>query len=406
MTFVLGAIPIRKNSRQILCILGVLFAIEAALYYLFDLEFLLNTYPLHTHLILILYLYFYYKIHFFNATMYVILAYMSCQIPAWLSKFSVYVFSGSALAELIGYFIIVVVTAVVIMSTVGDSVEGLLGRNPKTNIAFGLIPVTYYIFDYATSFWTDLLYSGNYHITQFMPSVLCVGYLVFTVAYRKEQKQRQQVYEEKILIERNMDMLETEIENIREIEKMSRIYRHDMRHHLQLLLNLIQKNKLQQAENYILENIQAVTEITPERYCDIDVLNMLLAHYGKIAEREHITYHFDVKLSEMLQMSNMEICAMVSNALENACHANACIPEEKRELELVFKEHNGMLIFSVDNACEEQLEMDEIDPATDWYKEHGFGTKSIEAIAKKYNGSVKFSAKNGTFRTMVVIQNS
>lgn len=217
-------------------------------------------------------------------------------------------------------------------------------------------------------------------------------------------------YEEKLLIENNIEMIEAELDNIREIENMSRIYRHDLRHHFTLLLALIQENKLSQAESYICENIQAVAENTPEHYCDIDVLNLLLTHYGRIFRDLQIDYRFDIDVPKTLYISNMEICALVSNALENAFAASQKLPAKKRRLELIFKEHNGMLVFSVDNACEENTNVgvpdasDERTSAINSSNEHGFGTKSIKAIVRKYNGSAEFSVRNGMFRTMVIIQ--
>lgn len=67
-----------------------------------------------------------YKIRVFNAIMYTMLAYMSCQIPAWLSKSIAYFFDENILVEVIAYFILVIITAVIIMFTVEDSAKMLL----------------------------------------------------------------------------------------------------------------------------------------------------------------------------------------------------------------------------------------------------------------------------------------
>lgn len=406
MTFAFGNISIKKNIKKIVTIYGIMFVIEVILLYLLGLKGLLTTYPLHTHLLLILFLHFLYKIELYNALIYVMMAYMCCQIPAWISKFTVYFSNGNVVTEILLYLLGVIITSHIIIVTVGDSIKQLLGHSWKSDIAFGILPITYYFFDYATTMWTELLYSGNYHAVQFIPFVLCIGYPAFAVTYRQEQRRRREAYEDKVLIEKNMELIENEIENFYEIERMTRIYRHDMRHHLTLILSFIQDNKLKQAEDYIHENIQVVTESVPERYCNIDVLNMLLSHYGKVASEKHIKYSFKVNLPETLPISNMEICALVSNALENACQGCLKVPEEKRDIELVFKSHNDMIIFLVDNSCQQDLKMEEIDSGNDWHKEHGLGTKSIEAIAKKFNGSVSFSAQNGLFSTMVVIKNS
>lgn len=404
MTFCFGSIPLKSNRINIFKTIVVLLVVESILYANFGLGVVLKTYPIHTHLLLVLYLMYNFKMHFYDSLMYVLLSYMSCQIPAWFSKFSQYIFPKNQIAEVVIYLIFAIITAMIMIMFVGDSAKGLLKGSPVTKAVFGLIPITYYLFDYSTTFWTELLYSGNYHITQFMPLVLCIGYPVFIIGYHKEQQRSQQALQDKLVIEGNLNMIEDEIRGIQEIEMMSRIYRHDMRHHLQLLRSLIKENKLEQAQDYITENINAVAEVTPVRYCEIDILNLLLAHYANIAGKNQIPYHFDVKISEELPMSNMEICALVSNTLDNACQANMKVIKEDRKLELVFKEHNGMLIFSVDNAFNEAVENIILDHEEPWNKEHGFGTKSIEAIVKKYNGDVSFSFKDNIFSTMVIMK--
>jgi len=405
MTFVFANINIRKNIKQIFSLFGLLLVIQIIVYMIHGLETVLATYPIHTHLMLSLMLIIIYKNRIYNSIMYVLLAYMSCQIPAWLSKVVALFFTGNQIIEIMSYLLSVVITAVVIMHTDEDSARGLLGDSLLSDLAIGFVPITYYIFDYVTTIWTDLLYSGSYHATQFMPFILCLGYLIFMVTYNRQQKIRRQAIEEKMLLENNMTMVEGEMEGMRELERMARIYRHDMRHQLQMILDFIQAKKYDEAENYILENIKAVKDITPKRYTDIDTVNLLLGRYEKIATQERIACNFDVNISETLPMSNTEICAMVSNVLENACNANMNLAIENRSIDLVFKCHNDMIIFSEDNTCDENLVIDGIDNYIDLSKEHGFGMKSVEAIVNKYNGSISVSASGGHFHIMILIQN-
>lgn len=405
MTFVFADIRIRKNYWQIFAAFSFLLVVEVLIYLLGGIDCLLETYPFHTHLLLVLFLIIFYKIRWFNALMYMMLAYMSCQIPAWLSKLIASFFLRNAIVELVVYLILVIITAGIIVRTVKDSARELLSENLFSDLAFGLIPITYYIFDYVTTIWTEILYTGNYYVTQFMPFVLCLGYIIFLIVYQRQQKIRKQTYEEKVLLESNMALIESEMESIKELERMARIYRHDMRHHLQLILDLIHSERYDQAESYILENVEAIVDITPKRYTDIETLNLLLGRYEKIAEEENISCHFDVNVPEKLPLSNMEICAMVSNVLENACQANMNLSIENRSIELMFKCHNDMLLFSEENTCDEGIVMDKIHSYPDWNKEHGFGTKSIEAIVKKYNGSITVLASGGRYHIIVLIPN-
>ncbi|MDD6572249.1 MAG: hypothetical protein PUF12_07710, partial [Thermoflexaceae bacterium] len=93
-----------------------------------------------------------------------------------------------------------------------------------SDMAFGIIPITYYCFDYITTVWTDLLYTGNYHVTQFMPFVICFAYIIFIIVLRNEQNQRIEAFKERSLVENQIAIVENEIEGLHELEQMSRIY--------------------------------------------------------------------------------------------------------------------------------------------------------------------------------------
>ncbi|MDD6571852.1 MAG: hypothetical protein PUF12_05600, partial [Thermoflexaceae bacterium] len=62
-----------------------------------------------------------------------------------------------------------------------------------------------------------------------------------------------------------------------------RIYRHDMRHHFNLILGFIQEDKISEVVTYINENIEGIEKITPQKFCDMEVLNLLLSHFTTIA---------------------------------------------------------------------------------------------------------------------------
>lgn len=402
VTAIFADIYEKKNSKKLFGVLFILLAIQAVIICMTGLDFTLKLYPVHTHLILILSLILLFKIRPYDAVIYVLLAYMCCQIPAWISKLITYILPGNVLAECILYLIVVVTTFYNIYKYIGDSVKKMLGESMASDIAFGIIPITYYFFDYITTVWTDLLYTGNYHVTQFMPFVVCFAYIIFIIVLRNEQNQRIEAFKERSLVENQIVIVENEIEGLHELEQMSRIYRHDMRHHFSLILGFIQENKISEAVTYINENIEGIEKITPQRFCDMEVLNLLLSHFATIANEEQIKYRFDVRLPNTIPLSKMEICAMVSNALENAFNEVQDLTGQ-RTVDMVFCAHNDMLIFSVDNSCDKSFVFDGAIPQSVEDNDHGYGTRSIAAIAKKHNGMASFSARDGVFKMMVTM---
>ncbi len=74
------------------------------------------------------------------------------------------------------------------------SLHVILTKSTKTLLIFGMLPAMCYLFDYITTVYTQLLYSGSEVVFEFLPFMLCVAYLFFCVIYFHE-------YEEKCIAE-------------------------------------------------------------------------------------------------------------------------------------------------------------------------------------------------------------
>ena len=55
--------------------------------------------------------------------------------------------------------------------------------SPTALLLFGSLPCSYYIFDYATTIYSDALYSGIQALNEFLPTVLVVFYVLFLPAF-------------------------------------------------------------------------------------------------------------------------------------------------------------------------------------------------------------------------------
>mgnify|MGYP001323223248 FL=1 len=104
-------------------------------------------------------------------------------------------------------------------------------------------------------------------------------------------------------------------------------------------------------------------------------------------------------MPQNLSISETELCALLSNGLENAIEAAAQVEDEKlRKVRISCQTHKGNLLISIENIFTGQLTMENGLPQSN-REGHGFGVKSIAMIADKYNGYFSFEA-NGEICTL------
>lgn len=397
-----GLLRTKKDIFKVGEIFIVLEIIQLIIGMMIGFESTIAFYPLHTHLVLICILVYKFRIKFLNALSYTLIAYMCCQIPAWVSSLFSINHGKLAYAEYPCYVFMVVLTLYFIMKYAAWPIYELIQSSTKMTLIFIIVPLTYYLFDYITSVWTRLLYSGNYLVVQFMPLVISVSYLIFAVAYRNEQSKRIGAVFERTILANELKAAENEIENMKAFDQITKIYRHDLRHHFSFLLNLAEQGELTQIVNYIKENIDNINAVTPRKYCDNEILNLILSNFAKTADEMGVDYDFSIDFPKNQPLSNTEICVLFSNIMENAMNAMKKIPQEQRIFCIKIKEYNNNLIITADNTYNGETVIIENVPFTN-QNDHGYGTKCIMSIAKKYNGFSDFKSTGKMFQLMVVI---
>lgn len=398
-----GVLNTKKDIIRIVFPSLMIGGIQILFVSLFGIEFTTYTYPFHTHLVLVLLMILRYHCKPLNAVIATFMAYMCCQIPAWVSKVGALAAGNAGLIiEVILYFIAAIGTIDVIRQFWMKEIRELMEGDRTMRALLVLIPGIYYGFDYMTTKWSGLLYSGNYLVVQFMPLVSCVIFFVFVSAYGIEQRKKMEEHENAILIQQQLSIAENEFDVLREKQEMARVYRHDMRHHLAYISYLADKGQLDEIKSYIEENVANIDRITPKTFCDIDILNLLLSHFAELADYDKVIYKFEIDLPRKLPLLNTELCAIVSNSLENAINALELEPEEKRRLDMKLCVYNEMLVFSVDNSCSRGAAFEDGLPTTG-RSDHGFGTKSIKTIAEDHGGFASFDLVDDVFRVLVNI---
>lgn len=262
-------------------------------------------YPLVTHVPLVLILILFMKKSVGVAIVSTCTAYLCCQPPRW-GRIAVEALTQSTLAAELVYILLMPVMYYLLRRFFVAAAYNTMTSSTAALLLFGSLPVTYYIFDYATTIYSDALYSGIQALNEFLPTVLITFYVLFLPAF-----------------------------------------------HLQ-------------------------------------------------SQRQGAVLTVDASLPNDVAISDTELCSLLSNGLENALHAVADLPADRKQISLYCGVRQNKLLIEMRNPCAGPIAMRDGLPVSD-REGHGYGCRSIQAIAQRNGGLCVFSARQGQFLLQIML---
>lgn len=162
------------------------------------------------------------------------------------------------------------------------------------------------------------------------------------------------------------------------------------------------------AEELIADARQLV--LPPERFCDHSAADALLASKVGECARLGIDLRAEVVLPRTIGVDDVELCALMSNAIDNAMRACAGLPERQRWVRVASWVRAGMLVIDVTNPYDEAspnqggVRQDDATSGALYVPEHGWGLDIMRSISARHHGKVDCSQQDGVWRTQVTLQ--
>lgn len=344
--FFLGIKPIRKNILTMFLLFsgqGLLYVIDLALFG----ETLANmSYPLIVHFPLVLFLSVHYKYPLISSAVSVFSAYLCCQISNWTGLFALAI-TGLQWCYYSVRILTTTLTFVLLYRYVFRSTKTIFTKNARELSIIGFLPFVYYVFDYASTKFSTLLYSGNKAVVEFMGFAFCIAYLVFLIIYFQEYENKQEITQYSNLREMQLQSMQNEIEQVKISSQRLAILRHDMRHHLSIILTQLQNGNPDKAQEYI---------------------------------------H----------------CTILSNALENSMHALEQLESHSKWARLTLSQKKNHILFQLENPVEKiPAFVDGVPVST--RNGHGIGVRSIIYYVEQLHGQCHFSIVDHCFVLRIII---
>ena len=178
---------------------------------------------------------------------------------------------------------------------------------------------------------------------------------------------------------------------------------HDLKHQIAVLRSEEDPKKREEFLNRMEEEIR---QYEAQNKTGNKVLYTVLTTKSLYCTKHGITFTCVADGTLLDFMDVMDICSIFGNALDNAIECELKIPDkEKRLIHVTVSKQKMFLILRFENYCEETLQYQEGALVTTKKEKefHGYGLKSIQYTANKYEGAVSMNVEDNWFELKVLI---
>ena len=199
------------------------------------------------------------------------------------------------------------------------------------------------------------------------------------------------------------DLITRHCDEVQNIYKTMRGWRHDYHNHIQTLLAL--SGDEEKTRGYLLKLNEDLTQVDTVLKTGNVMVDAILNSKLSLIHSKGIAVHAKAVVPPELTVSEIDLCVMIGNLLDNAMEACLRQPEgEERFIRIFLGILKNQLYLSVSNSVGGKLRKSGKYYISSKNSEtHGFGLTRVDRIADKYNGYVNRQNEDGVFATEILL---
>ncbi len=189
--------------------------------------------------------------------------------------------------------------------------------------------------------------------------------------------------------------LQTRVEDARKL-------RHDLKHHMTAILNMVEHNDREGCRDYCLSLMDSVEVREQIPYTGNTAADGVLYHYSQRCAREQVT----LELRGVIHspgIADMDLCVLLGNALDNAL-AGCMTVKEDRFIQVVSQSEEQLLSIMIRNNFDGKIETDgSAILSRKRIASQGVGLQSMEAICHRHGGEMTVHYDEETFTVIFLL---
>lgn len=242
-----------------------------------------------------------------------------------------------------------------------------------------------------------------YYIIMFIYVVMiaCLDLTYYSLYYIVQSRHKLLEAEiEKTLAKAESQAIEIDARNRDELTKL----RHDMKNQLGYMNQLLQEGKTKEAQEYLNQLYDANQESLNSFSCPNAVISSVVNFELSKAKLKNIKIKAKAAVTPRVPIEDTDMVSLVTNILDNAIEAVEVRNNPEDEISFTVATYQDYVRVSCRNPIDESRTANaQTLRTTKKEKSHGYGTRIIKNIAKKYDGHASFDVENGFFVSDVVL---
>lgn len=200
------------------------------------------------------------------------------------------------------------------------------------------------------------------------------------------------------------ELIETHYQEVENMYRQVRGWRHDYRNHIQMMKVLAANGDLEGLKAYLDEldtDLNTVDTVVKTGNAMADaILNSKIS----LAKSRGIPVQVDAHIPVKLKMSELDLCCILGNLFDNAIDASLALPEDQRLIRVYMDMKGSQLYISFTNfTASKKMEKVCKRFRTTKGEGHGFGLVRIDSIIERLDGYLSRNSEDGAFTTEILI---
>lgn len=229
--------------------------------------------------------------------------------------------------------------------------------------------------------------------------------LMFAILFYRANRQHEMEMEIATLKQEQGEIVERDYQALRRTYADNAKLYHDLHNHIEAIYQCLTQGDIKEAVRYCEDLRTPVREISQTVWTGDKAIDYLISSKMALAEQKQIKTKVNIEYPHNTNIRSVDLTTILGNLLDNALEAAQTAPDGLNFLKLTVRRINAMLIIKVENGYGKTPTQENGELLTSKTDKtfHGWGLKSVQTAADRYDGTITTDYKDGVFQSIVTL---